>query len=65
MRQPPVLNAVQNRKHEWGVFMTEYEKMQHAKTYIDKLANGINPIDDTPAAPTDIINNISISRCLF
>ena len=45
--------------------MTEYEKMQHAKTYIDKLANGINPIDDTPAAPTDIINNISISRCLF
>ncbi len=45
--------------------MTELERMQYAKTYIDKLANGISPVDNTPAAPTDIINNISISRCLF
>lgn len=45
--------------------MTELEKMQYAKTYIDKLANGISPVDNTPAASTDIINNISISRCLF
>lgn len=26
--------------------MTELEKMQRAKMYIDKMANGINPIDD-------------------
>lgn len=45
--------------------MTELEKMQRAKMYIDKLTNGINPIDDIPAAETDVINNIRISRCLF
>lgn len=26
--------------------MTEPDKLQRAKMYIDKLANGINPIDD-------------------
>ena len=45
--------------------MTELEKLQRAKMYIDKLANGINPIDDRPAADSDIINNIRLSRCLF
>ena len=45
--------------------MTELEKMQRAKMYIDKLANGINPIDDEPAADSDIINNVRLSRCLF
>ena len=45
--------------------MTELEKMQRAKMYIDKLANGINPIDDKAAAESDIINNVRLSRCLF
>lgn len=45
--------------------MTELEKMQRAKMYIDKMANGINPIDDVPADDSDIINNIRVSRCLF
>lgn len=45
--------------------MTELEKMQKAKMYIDKLANGINPIDDVFAADTDVINNVRVSRCLF
>ena len=45
--------------------MTELEKMRRAKMYIDKMANGINPIDDTYAADLDVINNIRISRCLF
>lgn len=45
--------------------MTELEKMQRAKMYIDKMANGINPIDDTPAVDSDIINNVRLSRCLF
>lgn len=45
--------------------MTELEKMQRAKMYIDKLANGINPIDDMPAPDDDIINNVRLSRCLF
>ena len=45
--------------------MTELEKIQRAKMYIDKMANGINPIDDTSVKETDIINNVRISRCLF
>lgn len=44
--------------------MTELEKMQRAKMYIDKMANGINPIDDAPAADSDMINNVRLSRCL-
>lgn len=45
--------------------MTELEKMQRAKMYIDKLANGINPLDDTLAADLDLVNQVRISRCLF
>ncbi len=45
--------------------MTELEKIERAKTYIDKLANGINPVDDTMAPDADIINNVRLSRCFF
>ena len=45
--------------------MTELEIIEHAKTYLDKMANGIDPITDRPAAETDMINNVRISRCLF
>ena len=45
--------------------MTEYETIARAKMYIDKLANGINPLDDTSVAENDVVNNVRISRCLF
>ena len=45
--------------------MTELEKIERARMYIDKLANGINPIDDTVVPDGDIINNVRLSRCLF
>ena len=45
--------------------MTEIEKIKYAKSFIDKLANGINPIDDTLAPEQDIINNVRLSRCFF
>ena len=45
-----------------GVFMDETAKLIRAKMYIDKLANGINPIDDTLASDTDVINNVRVSR---
>lgn len=45
--------------------MTELEKIESAKAYVVKLANGINPIDDSPVADSDIVNNVRISRCLF
>ena len=43
--------------------MTELEKIERAKMYMDKLANGINPIDDTMAPDDDLINNVRLSRC--
>ena len=45
--------------------MTELEKIAYAKSFIDKLANGINPLDDTPIPDDDIANNIRLSRCFF
>ncbi len=45
--------------------MTELETMKRAKMYIDKLSNGINPLDNTNVSEDDIINNVRISRCFF
>ncbi len=45
--------------------MTELEKIEYTKTFIDKLANGINPIDNTPIPDNDIMNNVRLSRCMF
>ena len=45
--------------------MTEIEKIAYAKSFIDKLANGINPLDDTPIPEGDIANNVRLSRCFF
>lgn len=40
-------------------------KAQLTKEWILKLANGINPLDESPIKDDDIVNNIKISRCLF
>lgn len=45
--------------------MTELEKIQYAKTFMDKLANGINPLDDSEIPEGDIANNVRLSRCFF
>lgn len=45
--------------------MTELEIMQHAKSCLDKLAKGINPLTDQEVSENDVINNVRISRCLF
>ena len=45
--------------------MTDIEKVAYAKSFIDKLANGINPLNDTAVSNDDIVNNVRISRCLF
>ena len=47
------------------MYMTELEKIAYAKSFIDKLANGINPVDDTPIPEGDIANNVRLSRCFF
>lgn len=41
---------------------TELETMKHAKEYIDKLANGIDPFTDKPVPDGDIINNVKLSH---
>ena len=45
--------------------MTELELLERAKMYMDKLANGINPLDDTFIPENDIVNNVRLSRCFF
>ena len=41
------------------------ELLKHAKGYIEKLANGINPLTGEIVPDNELINNIRISRCLF
>ena len=45
--------------------MTELEKIAYAKSFIDKLAQGVNPIDDTQIPEGDVVNNVRLSRCFF
>ena len=44
---------------------TELDTIKHAKEYIDKLANGIDPFTDKPVPDDDIVNNVKLSRCFF
>ena len=45
--------------------MIDIKKLVTAKVWIEKLANGINPLSDELVKEDDIINNVHISRCLF
>jgi hypothetical protein len=45
--------------------MTELETIQHAKNYLDKLAQGINPLTNEPVPEDELVNNVRISRCFF
>ena len=43
----------------------DLELLKHAKCYVEKMANGINPLTDENIPDTELLNNIRISRCLF
>lgn len=45
--------------------MTELEKIAYAKTFIDKMAEGTNPLDDSSIPDGDLLNQVRISRCLY
>lgn len=45
--------------------MTELETLERARMYVNKLANGVNPLNDEPVGDDDVVNNVRISRCLF
>lgn len=42
--------------------MNDSKKHLTAKVWIEKLANGINPLNDELVKDDDIINNVHISR---
>ena len=45
--------------------MTEIETIARAQMYLEKLANGVNPLTNEEVADNDVVNNVRISRCLF
>ncbi|MBR2929861.1 MAG: hypothetical protein IKC32_01405 [Clostridia bacterium] len=45
--------------------MTELETIAYARSFIDKLANGIDPTDGSAIPDGDVVNKVRISRCLF
>ena len=45
--------------------MEDFEVLCRAKTCIDKLANGINPLNNEPVEENDVVNNVRLSRCFF
>jgi hypothetical protein len=45
--------------------MEEMEMLARAKMYMEKLANGINPITDEEVAENYAVNNVRLSRCFF
>ncbi|MBQ3265289.1 MAG: hypothetical protein IJH07_05875 [Ruminococcus sp.] len=45
--------------------MTELEIIARAQMYLEKLANGVNPLTGEEVGETDVVNNVRISRCLF
>lgn len=45
--------------------MTELEKMELARVYLNKLANGVDPITDLEMPADSTLNNVRLSRCFF
>ena len=45
--------------------MTEIEIIARAQMYLEKLANGIDPLTNKEVPENDVVNNVRISRCLF
>ena len=45
--------------------MNEIEIIARAQMYLEKLANGVNPLTDEEVAENDVVNNVRISRCLY
>lgn len=45
--------------------MTEMETIQRAKMYMDKLAQGIDPITNQEIPEDSVLNNVRLARCFF
>ena len=45
--------------------MTDLDIMQRAKGYLEKLAQGIDPISDQEIPEDSVLNNVRLARCFF
>ena len=45
--------------------MTQLETMQRAKMYLDKLAQGTDPITNQEVPEDSVLNNVRLARCFF
>lgn len=45
--------------------MTETEEIEYAKSFIESLARGVNPLTGETVPDDEVINNVKVSRCLF
>lgn len=45
--------------------MTDLEIMQRAKMYMDKLAQGIDPISGNEVPDDSVLNQVRLARCFF
>lgn len=45
--------------------MTELETMQRAKMYLERLAQGIDPITNQEVPRDSVLNNVKLARCFF
>ena len=45
--------------------MTELEIMERARSYMEMLANGVNPLNGEYIPEDEVVNNVRLSRCFF
>lgn len=45
--------------------MNEQEKLERARMYIEKLANGVNPLNDEEVPDDSLLNHVRLTRCFF
>jgi len=45
--------------------LSELEKLQRAKAYMDMLAGGVDPISGREVDGDSVLNNVRLSRCFF
>ena len=54
-----------NSSYKKGENNMDDKLLKHAQEYIEKMANGINPLNNEKIKEDELINNVRISRCLF
>ena len=45
--------------------LVEMKKLETAITYLQRMAEGNNPINNLPAEDDSVINNPNVIRCMF